>query len=476
MKKAYKRSPSKATRRALGRRGGFAPSGRSYQNMPVNEAVGKTLKNRTAGAKSPGKAFARDLLKLAAGRIVQDIAGTVYQRIEGASSSIEGGNTDTVGATSETVVRQKATGRVSDKIHKTKFVSGPMPTSTINRIAKNNGTERIKRLDTEVNQGSDSTNRQYFNIPYGFNQKAFGMFDSNSYWSLNDIYSTSGITLISTDSDEQVQKVYWCSKSFSNRYKILNTNKYLKAKVKIHLFKQNHMPLSALGICSAFGSTSVATPNTGAIPANYQLADRATSPGSVRAIIYADPKLTTIKSSESVNVDMTLVKTFSKTLGPSELWQFDHTHYTGPGMRMDNLFATKSYTDDYDPQAAAFYYPMFEVVGPEVECYDSQDDNLTFIGTGSGKIQFEFSKTAEVCLAQSDLSNISQSPGFTTSNWAYRIFNKYVPSLTGSNAKIFNVAYDNILRDGDPSATGKYIIPVATDYTITRGGKDKVAS
>lgn len=467
-----------STRKALKMRGGFTPS-KPPRLKPINPSnansfIGKTLKDAASRTSNPGASFARMLGKVAAERIVQDIAGTAYQRIKAAPGTNKGSNSsgEIARSSTEVVTRANPTG-ASGKVYKTKFYVGQEPTRAVKEAERQGGSQKVTRLDTEVNNVTAAA-RTPLAISYGFNRKEFAWYNSTSHWSPDDVQFMTAIATHLADEETRNQRVYWMSKYFGMKYKILNTNKFLRTKVKIHFCAQLDTTDSAQDSMASFANTTASTQLQTRIPIDYQFNDLVVN-GS-RENVAVDPYLCNIKSSEGFNARFAVAKTFTKTLMPGEVWELDYRHFTGPGLRLDDIYAKDFLGTKFNAFSALFLYPVFELVGPQVECYDSTDPNVSYVGTGSGQVRLEMKKYAEICTTQGSLNDIYDAvTGFEKGNWAFRVYSDPPPSDTVTT-KRFNVAYENILRDGEASAAGKFVIPVSTDTAIVRAGRDKIAS
>lgn len=474
----------KYTKKATRVRGGFTtPPFKSrprrttpLKPMNTNEYVASALKNKARKSSSPGKTFARYLTKLAVEKVTADIAGTVYQQIISPDSTKKGqSNGTTPSSTRSTLVRSASMfGSVGKRI-RTSFDTGFPSTSTINKSATMNGEQRVTQSDTEVNYKENNAPRTSLRIAYGFNRKEIAWFGSDFAWTIEDLRVMTGISTIVGDNPEQVQRVYWLTKYFGQKYKILNTNKFTSTKVKIHICKQNLVSAALTTLPGYYYNAAHALTTdqeAGKIPVHLQLSNPVNV--GIRYNVAVDPKFCNITSSERFNNAVTVVKTFTKWLQPGDTWEFDHKHHTGPGLRLDKIYGDSVMTGLVNTNSAAFYFPVFEVIGPMVECYESTAPDHAYVGTSSGDIRIEAMKYAKICQAQEYLNSVYDgTSGFERSQWAFRVYTDPEASAQGVGTDRFNVSYENILRTGEAAASGKYIIPITTDSDVIRAGKSK---
>lgn len=379
---------------------------------------------------------------------------------------------EVIAETSTTVTGSSNLSSTLGKKYKTKFFVGQRPTKAVVDAGKQNGTTKQDYNDTMT--VSDPVIRAALTLKTGFNQKLFAAYNSRSYWEFAKMEE-----LVDAASFERMtggfQRAYWLTKHFGVKYRMLNRNKYLKMKVKVHFVRQlkvGFSPLEWFQDCFNTTLPTVGDTNKLSIPFNTQLTPRIDEVSGTVSSCGVDPYRGSITKARIFGDAFEVQKSFSRTLDPGEVWEIDYRHFTGPGMRLDNII-TSDATGTTADSAAVFYYPIFEIVGPQVECYDSEDGDEAYIGTSSGAIQLEMKRYFEIVQAPTNPNDVyDPTDGYQSTKWAYRVYTSDTTSTgTSSPVRIFNVDYGDILRGGGSAAPGKYIIPVTTDQSVVRGGK-----
>lgn len=473
--RAYKKRPGKRKRIP---RGGYAPSsGRRSRPASMNDVIKSQIVSRAKRSKNPIEQAAVDALKAAAYNASVKFGGTV---IEVLKDSVSQGSHKVAAKESNAKGTLKYESAGSGVVHKTEFSAGRPSSSIVNKTGKMNGTTKFTQYDT-VTQFQDPTDRLDLSPISGFNQKGTNVFDTKSYWSMNDMYELTNITSYQRVMVKQ-QRTYWMTKHFGVEFKIMNQNKFFSSKVKVHWARQviqSGNPKTLFN--ETFNPTlpTISTTSANTLPYDLQLTDlNSTSHISYCAI---DPYNGSLSKAPNFRVNFEIVKTMTKVLGPGDIWNIDYKHHTGPGIVLEDLVQQK-FSGDTDEKAAMFYFPIFEYVGPEVEAFESTNGlgQVSYIGTNPCALHFEMRKYAEIVKADASLiSSYASAPAggiAELKKWAFRTFTTEGPddSINTINRR-FNLAVDAILKDDEPTASGKYIIPVTTDQQTERGGRPNIS-
>lgn len=453
-------------------RGGFVPS---IPKTATPERVMKTVGASLGSGPDPVSRGRDFVATMAKAKTVLDVAGKTIDVVAQAKAMGQSGDTTAVSETTVSGIANpnSAIGRK----FKTKFMVGQKPTRIVNEKGRLNGTRKITQYDTQVQDTvSTGAQRQSLTMTTGANQKSFYGFDERSYWTLNDLEGLVDAASYSS-AKNHAQIVYWMTKYFGTRITMMNTNKYLKMRVRVHWLKANQTGFTPKDwLADMVKAASLPAPtDTEAdwVPYNLQLTPAENT--SQRFSVALDPKLGSMRKSKLFEVIFDTTKTFTKTLEPGETWEMDYCHYTGPGVKVNDLIITDDLAT-YATSAAAFYYPMFEIVGKPSEVVDSQNRESSFIATNAGAIQLEFKKYCEIVSADISTANLydtGTAGGYEADQWAYRVFTDYATTNTDTGIinRRFNVNYTDILKAGEADAAGKYIIPLTSDTAKVRGGR-----
>lgn len=452
-------------------RGGFVTK---MPNPPTPRYVYTSVSKRLGSgpqAVNKGRSF---VASMANAKAALDVAGKTIDVVSQVRALGQSGDTTAVSHTSSVGVPNPNSS--IGRRFTTKFDVGQPSSRIVNEKARSNGTRKLTQYDTSTSdQDPTSASRQSLTLTTGANQKSVFGFDSRSYWTLGDLEDLVDADLY-TRSTNQAQTAYWMTKYFGTKLKIMNTNKFLKMKIKVHWLKPNQTsfsPKAWLSDCVETGALpTAASTDVDLVPYNLQLT--AATNATERFDVALDPQLGSMRKSKLFDILFDVPKYFQKTLEPGETWELDYCHHTGPGIRLNDLISTED-NATWDENAAAFYYPLIEVVGSQVEIVDSQNRDSSFIVTSSGAVQMEMKKYCEIVLADTSPASIyaSSSGGFTKNRWDYRVFTDFSTTLTDGTGIVrrFNVDYNNILKAGEPDGLGKFIIPVTSDTQKVRGGR-----
>lgn len=470
------------SKKALKVKGGFLPKQPAFLKRIGTQVTPRDVAGlvKYAASKAADPNFSmQESLKSLSQRVAVEAGKKVFEVIEEGLAGQEA--QETIAESETTVVGRTNPSSTVGKTYRTKFNVGRRPTKTVNALAKTNGTTKYVALDT--NTTTEGPLRESLTLRTGFNQKTIAAFGDASYWSMLDLETLTDAATFQR-SVGSFQRAYWMTRSFGVKYKMMNRNKFNKMKVKVHfcrLEKPDFGPLEWFRDCFNTTLPTVATTNIQTIPYNLQLTDRKPALPDAKYALTSycsvDPVMGSIRKSKIFEEVFTIQKTFSRWLDPGEVWELDYNHFTGPGLKLDSIILQED-SLSFESSASAFYYPIFEVVGPQVECYDSENGSNSYIGTCSGSIQFEMRKHCEIVQASYDPNNLyNTNDGYSEQRWAYRV---YTDSLTSpvpeAITRRFNVDYENILLPGQVAAADKYVIPVTTDQQVVRGGKTAIAN
>jgi len=476
--KKYRKAPRKRVRsraytkinKDLSIRGGFVgsmPRGKMtpqgvYKTVAANLGTGPS-------AISNGRAF---ISSMASAKAALDVAGATIDVVGQVRALGQAGNTTAVSRTTSSGLATN-TSAIGRKF-KTTFDVGRPSTRIVNEKGRTSGTRKLTQFDTSV-QNLDPTSpaRTSLTMTTGANQKFVYAYDNRSYWTMKDLEDLTDASVYNA-SKNQSQKAYWLTKYFGVKYRLMNTNKYLKVKVKVHWLKSlktGFAPKEWVRDCTKNDGLPGTENNIQWIPYNTQLTTGTDNPE--RFGVGIDPQLGSMNKSKLFGMVFQTVKTFTKTMEPGESWEIDYKHHTGPGIRLNDMVITKD-SVSWAEGAAAFYYPMFEIVGVPVEVVNASNRDSSFIATSSGAVQLEMKKYCEI--VNSDLTSpevFDAQGGYERNNWAYRVFTDYSTTATESQqiTRRFNIDYNNILKEGEADAAGKYIIPITTELQKVRAGK-----
>lgn len=482
-KKNYNKSAKSS---AMKTRGGFLPAapptafmrkGKMMMNMTPDPE--KRARKHIKVATNPEAQARRELAYQVASDIIFRVAKKAFQNVLD-PEGLGNGTKFYPAVTSESIAGSPSPSSALGRRFKTLFEAGKPSSKTINRLAQQVGTEKIVNFNSEA--GVTPTIRSEFACKWGFNQKLVKWFAANGIWTdaaIQEVFDP--FSLLPETARDRTDRAYWSVKHFGMTYKLYNQNKFLKTKVKISLVSLDTLKSADAAVQSLFTLDPLLDQGNGAIPRALQYSGISYSVGSGMDSVLVDPKLGNWRKADNFTSQFKFVKSFTKVLEPGEVWEFDYRHHMGSGFRLDELLSRGDLgvPTNYTP----LFLPIFEFSGLDCELSDSIDPTISYIGTSSGSVQMEVKRYAEIVKAESstdDYKNLDPDfDGYFSGYWNLRVFQdepvRYVFGQSGPSSR-FNIDYADILRAGEAAAAGKYFIPVSTDLTIARGGKEAVAN
>lgn len=492
---AYK-SRNKKRSRVPNMRGGFtsntggwvrkpgtvARSGGSFKKKSTKQELETTIRRIARGN---GSKAAKSLLAAGAVNLVVDIGKTKYRQIIDYPNDPKKG--PTVSETTDTQKGFPSQSSLVGAIHKTKWVAGASPVNAIIRNAKQNGKRKLTKYDSAV-RPLNTLDRAALFMQSGFNQRAYHWFGTDSliqlgrknispaFWSVEevgDVINIDPLTVPTLEKEETLgYKTYADTHYFKTRLTLSNSNLFLKSTVKIH------MVASCYSLDCIYDKLTLCFNQTlndqleGAIPLTHQNGLIETV-GS-RFTVTTDPKLGSITKSKVFNTDMKIAQTHTKTLAPGEEWQFDYVQQTGSGIRHDKFV---QYTRDdgltKNTQCPAFFFPIIEVVGEQVEMVNSVDSSQRHIGTAPTAITMKSTRTCEYSLGSALVGAAANSPsniGNYRENIGMRYFIDRETQNPGITLRRFNRDPEWILRPGEAPDVEKFVIPGTSTTDVVWAG------
>lgn len=466
MAKKKDKKKKRSTRAVALPRGGFMPpkptwgTVRGYATRIIKDelrkdgvdidAISRTLK----GARLPS-----------ATQLAGKIAGTMYTVSQ---DYISGAGKKSAPFLQSEGVSTRQIGSVNVKRHMTKFEHGKPNPGTVRQLARLNGTTTYPFLDTRRNSsyGVGSANRDHMTVNGGFNRKTIANFRRMT-WNAEDIWDTCNLTNYKTPATK-LQTNYVVVKNLWRKVTIVNTSRYLKATYKIKLYKQARTESTAISNVMASGFFTDAELTTGSqiagkMPIQYQLDGRVSEGVNGAVKVWVDPKASMLDSPE-IAAEYDIVKTFTKTLGPGDSWDYHEIMHTGSGINIDQMKAVRTENGENELGFAL----CIEATGQEVAACYAANSNENFIGTAPIYYQVEFSRGGEFVNNPHNTNSgftATAAGGVVSSNFLVRSFTNYrdQESLT---SKIFNVPISDITDDPTLTAAGKLFIPIMSDSNV----------
>jgi len=450
----------------------FGRKNASYSMKPStnpNRAVGAMIAGGALKSPAPAIFVAGKLAALAYDKVMVKVNGTTYKKAEDAPA--KGLDRETVAAHNTIERGVRSAGSEIGKEYFTKFTAGQPPTRSVLAYARLNGTQKFTHYDTEVD---NQDTRGFLETTTGFNQKAITWYGPVSYWSFKDLRELTDVNS-ALGQNMGFSNVYWLTQCFSVKYRIINKNPIVPMYVRVKFLRQME-PNGAFEtkIDNCFNAND-GIQEIAKVPVSEQfgVVGYQGANDSTQSKVALDPVLGSISRSARFDTAFNTIQTFSKKLEPGEIWTITYDHWTGSGINLGNLVATNENIVSWADKAAAFYAPIFEVWGDKVNCYSFDSPGNHWIGTSSGAVQMDMMKSCKINSRSADIGNVYDPvEGFLNDRWAYKVYQERgAQDKDNAVQKRFNVNYSSIAKNGQPGA-GLYIIPVSSEVSVMRGGKE----
>ena len=462
-------------------RGTFNVAKSTGKYVPMVTRISNGIKNNAKTSRHPLTQGCIEMLNAAAYSAGVKIGDTL---IDVAKDSLLNDGKKVPTMESHSITTTKKSSVLSGVCHKTKFHVGRPTSRSIINAGKQNGTRKFTYADT-MTDIQDAAGRTALSIIPGFNRKGVISYDSKSYWSYADLFTFFPFSTYVRPTTKS-QRSYLLTKYFGTKTKVMNQNKYTNVKIKVNWVRQlltGETPLAQLSDCFTDTLPVVANPENNTIPFNLQMENKEAL--GTRLYCSIDPVDGSLNKAPNYRENFEVVRTMSKTLKPGDIWEIDYCHYTGPGLVLEDMwdkYVDRAGDTGFNENATAFYYPIFEMVGPQVEAFESTDTFglQSYIGTAPCAVHFEFSKYAEIVEnsrnIETAINEVANEGGLKANRWAIKTYTVPGPLFaTGTVARRFSLGIGDILKTGEAAAASKYIIPVTTEYNVDRGGRPNLS-
>lgn len=367
-----------------------ASAKRQVDRMKLDIVASKLKQNGAFEAVAPfAKAVAIEGAKVIAQKVIENIA-------KPNSPSTTGPETVPSMLEHKAVISSSGTAMAQRKTHRTSLDTGmPIP-KVLKMVKKMNGSHRRTLLDSKVNSNFRiEFGRQQLNHSHGFNSKRIWFCPLFTAVTPSDVLNTAGIAGSQRDDSRASDRVYLATEYVKTEFAIYNQNAYFPTKVKIHLVAIENPPTTTFDAWREIftrtfnGAVGPTQQNAYAVPVFMQHEGTVDVLTANEQHVAVSNKLR-LTDSSYFRDNCKIVKTISKTLGPTDTWFFNHKHHTGSGL---DAFGMLSESFNSVDTPIAYYYVM-EMSGVPCEAvYRSVANEYdTYLGTSPGNTQFEFKK------------------------------------------------------------------------------------
>lgn len=478
MKRRFKKRTkvSKATKRALGVKGGFAKlppfitrplyqefgrqTGKYLNPNSLNRFYEKVASNYTFGK----TAYARDLIRRFATPVTLEVGKAAVKMAQGVVNGVvqpEGVDTP-ISISHESMNRYNQKAAVVGKTHKINFTAGESKGKWLSRLTKLTGVAELVNLDTQVNLPLTSSTRSDLTFETGANRKS-QILISPDYTCMTLGHLNTMFSLSAKDTNQVKDEiVYGGIPSVKSEITITSLNKYLPTYVKVTLL--NPLRLKEVWNNNWFNcvNSNLTSQNNGALPLYYQMDNPEIGREKFRRL-EVDPATNGIKSSAAWKTSFDVIATKTVKLDAGDMLKVTYEHLFKSGVRLDTAYALVK--DGYPTTMPLTYMMMVEFWGKEVDAYEVGVPANVIKCTLPSVIQFEFKRKYTHVRASTDIADVNTSTNTWTNlnNTAVRVF---------SNSKL--EPFDPAQRRWSDSYINmgiNYVVPIMSDTTQQDAGK-----
>lgn len=274
------------------------------------------------------------------------------------------------------------------RIYRGNFHIGTPSTGGLYKFCKTKTIDIKSLVDTDRDYLS-SEDRQSLDIHFGFNQRVYNFF-------LTDTFLTAGDYQFLFQGYEKNFKTKLANKNiYGNvfyehlKWKFKSETDFYSIRLKLHLVKI-HSPnvnVDSLFLNTFFHDLKKEDPRSAyKIPIDRQLSEIKTYK-KFRKHVLTDLKCT-LGMSDYFKDNATIVKTFSKNLGPQDEWDFSYYLHLGPGVLLNRLYEENR----YDSSHPAGYFFIIQAQGDPRASVTRRSDEQNFNVSSPGRFNCSFVK------------------------------------------------------------------------------------
>jgi hypothetical protein len=241
-------------------------------------------------------------------------------------------------------------GRNEAVYYKTHVQVGRRFGSKITKIRDAAFVDRITRLTSSSDRDYlDHKERKQLNFTSGFNEKGFSFLMNDTFFSVKDYYDLLDINKTYKQELEQVhdgrKDIFACVLKTKHRFKIKNLMDYHTTHVKIHLIKILDLETDVKDLVKEITHNSKSINQGGKLPIDQQYTDPKLLPEKQFSINFTTALSCNLTLSSRFQERAKIVKSWSRTLSPGSIWEFNLEHYLGKGISINRLYDIQSRAD-----------------------------------------------------------------------------------------------------------------------------------
>lgn len=376
--------------------------------------------------------------------------------------------------------RPTAGGLIGKVQHAKHIQSGKPTSSTLKRLAKNNGTHKAVMFDTKF----DNLRNADYNHSHGFNCKTFWFPPAASFPNLADLEREIGSSSLGVIRSSRAEETFYASVlNVKQMITLHNQNVSLPMKVKVHWVRMDDRrfglnPVQRLA--TAMFQANISGPQEELslrenVPQAYQFSNLErlgpTDDENLRGYeVQTSMKLNPFVSAPAFKTQFSHIRTVSKVLQPGDTWSVNLTNHCGSGINLEELRTTTLSIPAASTNQAlqpVSYMPVIETHGFTVEGVQigptGGQSNFTYLGSAPGWWKAELKKEITYVKAAQEVQFLTDVVA-DRSNCHLRVFTKDDSYLRGQN-EVFGLPGQ--IGDDQQTTAGNWYIPVVRDHEIS---------
>jgi hypothetical protein len=279
-------------------------------------------------------------------------------------------------------------GDCASRIYSTYYHIGKSSSGNLYKKGKDKLVDTKVLLDTDRDY-LDTNSRRTLTSTFGFNQKCFDVLLSDSYMAVKDYHFlykdhlknyTSRLATVNLYGDIFYERTKLTIKSETDHYSVT---------CKIHLAKILTLSVNPLNILENTFTNDLSATTSFKIPIERQLSVPVIHQ-NFRGSVLTDLKAT-LGLSDWFSDNVKIIKTFTRTLGPSDIWKFEMYHHLGPGILLNRI--NENYSHPEIANHPVGYILIVECMGDPRASLTRLEDGENFNGRSPGRITYSFEKS-----------------------------------------------------------------------------------
>lgn len=279
-------------------------------------------------------------------------------------------------------------GECASRIYSTYFHVGKSSSGNLYKKGRDKLVDTKVLLDTDRDY-LDTLSRRTLTSTFGFNQKSFDILLSDTYMSVKDYHFlykdhlknyTSRLATVNLYGDIFYERTKLTIKSETDHYSMT---------CKIHLAKIINSSVNPSNILENAFTDNLLAASSFKIPVERQLSVPVIHQ-KFRGNVLTDLKAS-LGLSDWFSDNVKIIKTFTRTLGPSDSWKFEMYHHMGPGILLNKINENFSHPEICLHPVG--YVLIVEAMGDPRASLTRREDGENFNGRSPGRFTYSFEKS-----------------------------------------------------------------------------------